>query len=40
VVEIAGRLMLWRIMNFHARHGIKVVVAACGNKGDVIEKCF
>jgi glucose-1-phosphate cytidylyltransferase len=40
MVEIAGRPMLWHIMNIYARHGFKDFVVACGYKGEVIKEYF
>lgn len=40
MVEIAGRPMLWHIMNIYARHGFKDFVVACGYKGDIIKEYF
>jgi len=40
MVEIAGRPMLWHIMNIYARHGFKDFVVACGYKGDLIKEYF
>ena len=40
MVEIAGRPMLWHIMNIYACHGFKDFVVACGYKGDVIKEYF
>jgi glucose-1-phosphate cytidylyltransferase len=40
MVEIAGRPMLWHIMNIYACHGFKEFIIACGYKGDVIKEYF
>lgn len=40
MVEIAGRPMLWHIMNIYARHGFKDFVVACGYRGDIIKEYF
>lgn len=40
MVEIAGRPMLWHIMNIYARHRFKDFIVACGYKGDVIKEYF
>jgi glucose-1-phosphate cytidylyltransferase len=40
MVEIAGRPMLWHIMNIYAQHGYKDFIVACGYRGDVIKEYF